>query len=425
MAGGVGCTRQTVIKFFARRPVAKHFFEAMCNELDLEWGEIAQLEPEDQQSSRNLGMDTEREKNCELLQEERSATQVLISPVSLAKNQNANCKEQLVITLTGDVESVLNNPDVQAALLVLMQKASKDASLTIDRIEKGSIKITFSGSREGLKRLEKQIKTGMQVLGMPVENVQLLSSDTTGEEQDKIRLVQEIIAQGASGRDLSDADLSSVDLRGTNLSNADLSCADLTGTNLKGANLEGADLNCADLRGTNLETTNLNRVSLHDAIIDETTIINNKWRLVWEIVNQASEGRDLSDADLSDANLSGANLSGANLSGANLSNADLSDTDLSDTDLRKANLSGADLRNANLIGAILSSAILRNANLIGAILSTAIAIGIILNSTILSSADLSSAYLHAVLMNTLIVERLRENLRRDLEKRGAIFGDNP
>ncbi|MBD2168922.1 pentapeptide repeat-containing protein [Calothrix membranacea FACHB-236] len=372
----------------------------MCNELNLEWGEIAELELEEEQSSNKLDMDTEREKNCEVLQEERSPTQVLTSPVSVVEKQNANCKEQLVITLTGDVESVLNNPDVQKALLVLVQKASKDASLTIDRIEKGSIKITFSGSPEGLKRLEEQIKSGnlTEVLGMPVENVQLLPSGTTDEEQDKIRLVQEIIAQGAIGRDLS--------------------CADLTGTNLEGANLEDADLNCADLRGTNLSDANLNRVSLHDAVIDEATIISDKWRLVWKIVNQASKGRDLRDADLSGANLSnadlidadlrGADLSGADLSGADLSGVylhdtvidektriskkwrlvweilnqasegrDLSRTNLSRTNLSRTNLSGtnlrrADLRFANLRRADLRFAILRRADLSGADLRFAI-----------------------------------------------------
>ena len=43
LAGGAKCTRQVVINFFARRPVATKFFKAICQELDLEWGEIAEL----------------------------------------------------------------------------------------------------------------------------------------------------------------------------------------------------------------------------------------------------------------------------------------------------------------------------------------------------------------------------------------------
>ena len=53
---------------------------------------------------------------------------------------------------------------------------------------------------------------------------------------------------------------------------------------------------------------------------DESIELDDKWRLVQEIVTQAVEGRKLSGADLSDAD-----LRHANLSNANLSNADLSD----------------------------------------------------------------------------------------------------
>jgi predicted NACHT family NTPase len=45
LAGGAKCTRQVVINFFARRPVATKIFKAICQELDLEWGEIAELKP--------------------------------------------------------------------------------------------------------------------------------------------------------------------------------------------------------------------------------------------------------------------------------------------------------------------------------------------------------------------------------------------
>jgi len=84
---------------------------------------------------------------------------------------------------------------------------------------------------------------------------------------------------------------------------------------------------------------------------DESNELNDKWRLVQEIVSQRVDARNLSNADLSDADLSSADLSGADLSSADLSGADLSSADLSGADLSSANLSGADLRGANLIGA--------------------------------------------------------------------------
>jgi uncharacterized protein YjbI with pentapeptide repeats len=59
------------------------------------------------------------------------------------------------------------------------------------------------------------------------------------------------------------------------------------------------------------------KVDLRGAKIDDTTQIDDKWRLVWEIVNQGAEGRDLNGADLRGVDLGGANLRGANLEEAN------------------------------------------------------------------------------------------------------------
>lgn len=46
LAGTVGCTRQLIINFFARRSVDHQFFQSICTELGLEWGEIAELDDE-------------------------------------------------------------------------------------------------------------------------------------------------------------------------------------------------------------------------------------------------------------------------------------------------------------------------------------------------------------------------------------------
>jgi predicted NACHT family NTPase len=54
LAGVTGCTRATVINFFASRPVDKRFFQPICTELELEWAEIAELgidEPPDRPRS--------------------------------------------------------------------------------------------------------------------------------------------------------------------------------------------------------------------------------------------------------------------------------------------------------------------------------------------------------------------------------------
>ena len=115
-----------------------------------------------------------------------------------------------------------------------------------------------------------------------------------------------------SGSNLSGSNLSNADLSGSNLSDAHLSYSNLSGSNLSGSNLSDTDLSHADLSGSNLSYTDLSSPNLSDANLS---------------------GADLSYADLSRADLSGVNLSGVNLSDANFSRADLSSSTLSYADL--------------------------------------------------------------------------------------------
>jgi len=156
--------------------------------------------------------------------------------------------------------------------------------------------------------------------------------------------------------DLGGANLSEVDLRGANLSQADLheanlSEADLRGANLSQADLHGANLSEADLREADLSNARLQMSRLHWVKLDNTTKIDSKWRLVWEIVSQGAAKRNLSGVDLSEANLSGADLSGANLRRADLSKADLRGANLCRADLSGADLNWTSLGMAHLGGA--------------------------------------------------------------------------
>jgi predicted NACHT family NTPase len=64
LAGTVGRRRQTIISFFARRPVDKTVFQAICTELGFELSEIAELEPDEKQAIKISSVD-------ELVQEVR------------------------------------------------------------------------------------------------------------------------------------------------------------------------------------------------------------------------------------------------------------------------------------------------------------------------------------------------------------------
>ncbi|HRI59498.1 MAG TPA: pentapeptide repeat-containing protein, partial [Saprospiraceae bacterium] len=119
-------------------------------------------------------------------------------------------------------------------------------------------------------------------------------------------------------------DLSEADLTGINLFRVNLSMANLTKINLDGANLSGANMIKADLSWADLHSANLGGADLSEALLYYTCLVK--------------------------ADLYGAYLNGANLFAA---------------DLRVADLSNADLRNANLVGTNLENATIINSNIYG------------------------------------------------------------
>ena len=167
-----------------------------------------------------------------------------------------------------------------------------------------------------------------------------------------------------SYEDLSDTDLSNLNLRyailrGINLSDANLIGANLRGVSLRGANLTGAkltdaNLNCANLIGANLTNANLIGVNLIGA--DLTNVYLTDANLI---------GANLTRAHLTGVSLTNVYLTGVNLTNANLRKADLTNVNLREADLTRANLSEADLTDADLIGANLIRANLIDANLTG------------------------------------------------------------
>lgn len=227
-----------------------------------------------------------------------------------------------------------------------------------------------------------------------------------------------------SGSDMRFADLSDATANGADFFAADLLLAtmefavienaDLSFANLEAADLFGGSLLGSDLRSTILTGTDLRFTTLHQSLIDSRTLLDARWRRVWQLVNGQTTTTiftnldisvaDLREADLRSMNFSGSDLSssildGADLRGANFTNAnlrfvsfrgalldsstvldaksrlawdivtqgadgrDLHGTNLSSTFLALANLQNANLTNANLGFAILFSADLRNANL--------------------------------------------------------------
>ncbi|MBD2601910.1 pentapeptide repeat-containing protein [Microcystis viridis] len=261
----------------------------------------------------------------------------------------------------------------------LIQKIARDNTIKPIMKLKGSIRLFLEGSEDGLQRLADLHQSGeLQALlnelksdDIPEIVVTKAELTTDAKVIEKAELIK-AIREGT----IDKKTLQQVDLSGAILIGAILIGAILRGANLRGAYLIGAILIGAILRGANLR------------------------------------GADLSWANLSEAYLSEADLSWANLSRANLSRADLSGDFLS-----LANLRGADLSGANLSGANLSGAILRWANLSGAILSGAKLRGADLRWANLSEADVENAIF-------IDATGITPEQKRDLIRRGAIFGDN-
>ena len=359
-------------------------------------------------------------------------------------------KKYSAFSITGSFEKNKINVAKLKAIEASLREITGDASLQIVDIEEGSIRLILEGSQEGLKRIKELFKSGelAEVLDIPIENVTFIDAGTSNdnkkrlaftiaenatradienlkaaftetsnqentENNNKSRLVKEILENSTYRRDLRNANLS-----GANLSGVYLSGANLSGANLSGANFSGANLSGANLSGANLSGAYLSGVYLRNTRINSSTKLDNKWRLVWEIINQRIEKRNLSGADLSGADLryayfsradlSGAYLSRAYLSRAYLIGADLSGADLSRADLSRAYLSGTNLSHADLSGADLSGADLSHANL---------------NGADLSGADLSNSSVENARFG--YNQGIFEEVKFDLIRRGAIFEDSP
>lgn len=233
----------------------------------------------------------------------------------------------------------LNGADLRGANLSGIDLSGAD--LTGANLRRANLNRTnLSGTNLSRANLSGADLSGADLRGADLSRADLWWSDLresrineTTQIEAKWRLVWEIVNNGASQHNLSWADLRWADLRDVNLRGADLRGADLSVANLRGADLRGADLNRANLWWTDLK----------DSQIDETTQIEAKWRLVWEIANNRVSQRNLIGADLRGANLIGADLRGSNLSGTNLSWADLNGANLREADLSETNLNKTDL----------------------------------------------------------------------------------
>jgi len=145
-------------------------------------------------------------------------------------------------------------------------------------------------------------------------------------------------------RDLTEANLSTTDIRQVDFSGAVLNRAILYLAWAENAHFGGAQLQGASLIGARLQGA--------------------RFTSLWGLGSAQLQGASLDFAQLQGASLFGASLLGASLQGAELQGAELGFADLQGASLRNARLQGASFQNARLQGASFDSAQLQGASLL-------------------------------------------------------------
>ena len=168
------------------------------------------------------------------------------------------------------------------------------------------------------------------------------------------------------GRNLTDADFTGALLVGTDLTGARLDHATLYGADLQGAVLVEASLRRADLRGACLRACDLTGADLFEADLREGAIAEADRATGYRKLEHVNRTGDLQGAVLAGANLQRSKLSGVMAMCADFTDAVMRDCKLVRANLKSAQLAGADLAGADLSGADLSGADLTDCVLVGA-----------------------------------------------------------
>ncbi len=152
------------------------------------------------------------------------------------------------------------------------------------------------------------------------------------------------------------------DMRHAKLENASFARADFRGAYVAGANLTGADLEKADLReGKVMERGEkgalVDKAYSHGKSPVQKTIFRGAKMHETNMSGSRASAADFADADLSGIIVKDADFSGANLEGANLTDADFT---------------GSNLRNANLTASIMTGTVLEATETGGANLDDAL-----------------------------------------------------
>ena len=142
LAGRADCSRLTVIKFLAGRPIDKRNFAAICAELSLEWGNIAELDTDNKSPSQTANLDA-------LVREVRSKVSASIQK---------RCGTMRVL----DMEQPITIDSIYTSVNIL-QKISRNQRRSIDELMEGGDRENFD--RFVLGAVQQRRVPGLEAVG--------------------------------------------------------------------------------------------------------------------------------------------------------------------------------------------------------------------------------------------------------------------
>jgi uncharacterized protein YjbI with pentapeptide repeats len=192
-----------------------------------------------------------------------------------------------------------------------------------------------------------------------------------------------IVNGKAAGRTFTDVDLSF----------ADLSEGNLTGAQLNGLDLSGVDFRKTDLTDANLTGATLRLLDLRGAIMTDGTQITNKWRVIWDIINNPTVDRSHPNADFTLGFWIGATFEHADVRNSHFDSSVMSDVNFENAKASGAHFDsvefhGTNFKNADVTGASFNNAFLDNANFLGANVANASFVGATFNNTIMPDGSI-------------------------------------
>lgn len=171
-----GCSESTFKRFLAGKPIRTAVFKAFCQVLDLSWQEVVERLP----IGETLKQLTD---NPTLIGNWEQIVNSSITP-------SPRTKWRLELSTT--FETV--DEQRLRAIFELVMQLSGDPSLTLRKIDQGSLLLFFEGSLEGFDRIENLFRQGQltELLGIPVISLRLESLSDLSPEENLQHLQQEL-----------------------------------------------------------------------------------------------------------------------------------------------------------------------------------------------------------------------------------------